>query len=69
MSKEEQLFNKNEVEKLLNNLEDDYDKIVDRAESFAENGEQSSQLENLLDQELRLKKYNSRIKQIINKSF
>ena len=31
MSKDDQIFNKNDVEKLLNSLEDDYDKIVDQS--------------------------------------
>ena len=69
MSKDDQVFNKNDVEKLLNSLEDDYDKIVDQAESLAEEGDESTPFENLLDQELRLsKKYNLRIKKIINNS-
>ena len=40
MSKDDQIFNKNDVEKLLNSLEDDYDKIADRAESLSEDGDE-----------------------------
>ena len=73
IAKDSILFDENEVEKILINLEDEFDKIVDKAELQAESNDVNKEENfnaNLLNDELTLSRiFKNRMKMIIKKSF